>query len=81
MGISSSLFDDFSILGLPKEREVSMQHFFNVVIVNIIEEQKHACDHGLFVDDLITNLHEMYDDKVPRFDGFHVICIKPHGFF
>jgi hypothetical protein len=70
MGISSSLFDDFSILGLPKEREVAMQHCLNVVPVNIIEEQKHPCDHGLSVDDLITTLHEMYDDKVPRFDGF-----------
>jgi hypothetical protein len=42
MGISSSLFDDFSILGLPKEREVAMQHCLNVVPVNITEEQK-AC--------------------------------------
>jgi len=84
MGISSSLFDNFLISGLPKERRVAMQHSLNVVPVNIIEEQKHACDHGLFADDLITTLHKMYDDKVPRLDGFPCdfykatwICLRP----
>jgi hypothetical protein len=77
MGISSSLFDDFSILGLPKEREVAMQHCLNVVPVNIIEEQKHACDHGLSVDDLITTCMRCMMIKCLGLMVSHVIFTKP----
>jgi len=52
-----------------------MQHCLNVVLVNIIEEQNHSCDHGLFVNDLITTLHEMYDDIS------HVILQSHRDFF
>ena len=56
-----------------------MQHCLNIVLVNIIEGKKHACDHGLSRYNLITTMHEMYDNKFTRFDGSHVNFTNPHG--